>query len=394
MRTQLWRFLTIFALASSLPCFGQVLKGSKPAEEGPASPNRLLLPSSAFAGGILTGYVIGPDNRPVANAQVTVNGGMLMGEVIGDPVKKEEKRPTTSGGPWMPSNQFGPEYGRPVPFSDWQRTAIDFCKAGPGGSGNNPGPPDANPGPPEGNPGPPERPSFQWETGQPAGGDSASPQWGGFTNAAGGFLICVPPGAQDVQVSLPGSGEPVAVPLSPPGATRSPSAPPSFCNQGQHFDLAGAFPHASAEQDGKTSDLAVVMAIAPGGEAVSTVECPPDLHPGPLMLSLTDGSNRTREYQAHIFRFVDGNIDHAHLVSGQPADFWYDVQMGPEEAGKSLCLQVTVAGPVVLTKPPARRFKLDGTGRARVSGKIRATHVAPGTTIPFVIHPSFFECGG
>lgn len=382
MRTHLGRFLTIVILAGSLPCRAQVLKGSKPAPEKPPSPSRLLLPSSAFAGGILTGVVIGPDNQPVANAPVAVNGGMLMGEVIGDPIKKkeertEEKREPAGGGS----------------FSDWQRTALDFCRAGVNGAKGNPGPPDTNPGPPDNNPRPPGKPSFQWGAAQPDGGSAASPQWDGSTNAAGGFLVCVPPGAKEVRVSLPESGEPVSVPLSPPGAPRSPSEPPSFCNRGQHFDLAGAFPHATAEQDGKISEMAVALALGPAGEALSTFECPSELQPGPVKLTLTDGSNRTREYHAHIFQFIDGALDRAHLLGGQPADFWYEIQMGPEEAGKSLCLNVTVAGPVVLTKPPAHRFKLDGAGRARVSGKIQATHVAPGSTIPFVIHPDFFDCG-
>lgn len=383
MRTHVWRFLTILALAGSLPCFGQVLKGSRPAEEKAPSPNRLLLPSSGFRGGILTGYVIGPDNQPVPNAPVAVNGGMLMGEVIGDPVKKDEKQPSTRGGPWMPSNQFGPEYGRPESFTDWQRTALDFCKAGPGATQNNPGPPD--------------KASFQWSSSQPAGGSAASPQWGGFSNAAGGFIICVPPGTKDLRVSPGGEGESggavsVLVALDQP-STQVPSAPPSFCNPGQQFDLNGAFPRATAEQDGKVSDLAVAMAISPTGQALSTVECSNSLHPGPVKVSLTDGTSHTREFQTHVFQFIDGALDQSQLLSGQPADFWYDLQMGPEEAGKSLCVSVTVAGPVVLTKPPAHKVKLDGDGRARLSGKIRATHVAPGATIPFVIHPVFSECG-
>ncbi|HXZ26860.1 MAG TPA: hypothetical protein VEG08_02555 [Terriglobales bacterium] len=375
MRLRVRILLSVLALGASLPASAQVLKGSKPAPEKP-NPNRLLLPSSAFAGGILTGYVMGPDNQPVANAPVSVNGGELMGEVIGDPIKKKEEQRHEP--PQSPSGGS---------FTDWQRTALDFCKAGPG----------ANPGPHDGNPGPPDEPSFQWSGRAATGEDAASPQWGGFTNAAGGFLICVPPGAKDLQVSTGGSegggAVSVLVALDQPSVSQLPSDPPSFCSRGAQFDLNGTFPHATAEQDGQVSDMAVVMAIGPAGQAVSTVECSPGLHPGPVELSITDGSSHTREYHAHIFQFVDGALDREHLLGGQPADFWYEVQMGPEEAGKSLCVDVSVAGPVVLTKPPAPRVQLNGDGRGRISGNIQTTHVAPGSTVPFVIHAQFTECG-
>jgi len=376
MRMPVQALLSALVLAASLPASAQVLKGSKPAEEKPPNPNRLLLPSSAFAGGILTGYVMGPDNQPVANAPVAVNGGLLMGEVIGDPIKKKEEQRHEP--PQSPSGGS---------FTDWQRTAIDFCKAGPG----------ANPGPPDDNPGPPDKPSFQWSGRAATGGDAASPQWGGFTNAAGGFLICVPPGAKDLHVSTGGSegggAISVLIALDQPSVSQLPSDPPSFCSRGAHFDLKGAFPHATAEQEGKTSEVAVALALGPAGQALSTLECPPDLHPGPVKLTLTDGSSHTREYQAHLFQFVDGALDREHLLGGQPADFWYEVQMGPEEAGKSLCVNVSVAGPVVLTNPPAPQVTLNGDGRGRISGSIQATHVAPGSTVPFVIHAQFTECG-
>lgn len=407
MRTRLWRLLGILALASSLPCSGQVLKGSRPAEEKPPTPNRLLLPSSGFSGGILTGVVIGPDNNPVPNAPVTINGGVLMGEVIGDSIKKndqtsgpdDKKQRFRSGGPWIQpggDTSFGPEYGRPGSFTDWQRSAIDFCKAGPAAA--------------QANPGPPDKPSFQWGDGHSAGGTAASPQWGGLTNAAGGFIICVAPNAENVQVKfVPGvSSEPpvvdtqpapVSVPVRPPGTKQGLYDPPFydppfFCSPGQRFDLNGAFPHASYEQDGKAGEMPVAMALNTDGKtALTTVECSNNLHPGPAKLSITDGTSHVRDYQTHVFQFINGALDQTQLMGGQPADFWYEVQMGPEEAGKSLCVAVTVAGPVVLTKPPEQKVTVNGDGRARVSGKIRATHVAPGSTIPFVIHPTFSECG-
>jgi hypothetical protein len=427
MRKYGWVLLAILALVTSLPCAAQVLKGSKPPVEKSPSPNRLLLPSSAFAGGVLTGYVIGPDNQPVPNAPVAVNGGMLMGEVIGEPIKKDEKQRSTSGGPWMPSNQFGPEYGRPGSFTDWQTTALDFCKQGPhqiinpGPPGTaatvNPGPPTTtaggNPGPPDTNPGPPDKPSFQWGS---QGGTAASPQWGGFTNAAGGFIVCVPADAKNLQVSTGGdSSSEGAVSIliglnqlsarpglyDPPYHNRDKSYggddwydPPFFCGRGQRFDLNGAFPHASYEQGGKAGEMPVAMALNGDGKtALTTVECSNNLHPGLARFSITDGTSRVREFQTHIFQFIGGNLDRNQLMGGQPADFWYDIQMGPEQAGKSLCVAVTVAGPVVLTKPPAHKFTLNGDGRGRISGKIRATHVAPGSTVPFVISPHFSECG-
>lgn len=385
MRKHVWILLSIFALATSLPGCAQVVKGAPPPVEKAPNQNRILVPSAGFAGGILTGYVIGPDNNPVPNAPVSLNGGTLMGEVIGDPEKKEEKRPSTSGGPWMHTGDTS--VGGPGLFRDWQNTALDFCKrkanpgavaAASGGSGAG-------------------KASIDWGD-LTNSGTAASPQWGGFTNPAGGFVVCIPPGTKEVQVSsggdrAAGGAVSVLISLDQPSAGQAPYDPPFFCGRGEHFDLNGAFPRATAEQDGKVSAMAVAMALGPSGQALSTVECSNNLHPGTAKLSITDGTSHVREFQTHIFQFVDGALDRNQLLGGQPADFWYDVQMGPEEAGKSLCVNVTVAGPVVLTKHPAHRFQLNGDGRARISGKIRATHVAPGSTVPFDIHAQFLECG-
>jgi hypothetical protein len=399
MHRHVWVLFGILALGCSLPCSAQVLKGSKPPVEKPPNGNRLLLPSSGFSGGILTGVVIGPDNNPVPNAPVTINGGVLMGEVIGDPIKKDEKQPSTSGGPWIRRGEgsFGPEYGQPGSFTDWQKMAQDLCTQG-AHQVSNPGAPGA---PATDNSGRQETRgagniSINW--GDRTGGTAASPQWGGLTNAAGGFLVCVPQDAKDVRVSLPGdagggSAVSILIGLNQPGVTQL-SAPPSFCSPGQRFDLNGAFPRASYEQGGQAGEMPVAMALSGDGKsALTTLECSNNLHPGPVKLSITDGTSHVREYQTHVFQFIDGALDQTQLMGGQPADFWYEIQMGPEEAGKSLCVAVTVAGPVVLTQPPAHKVTLNGDGRARVSGKIRATHVAPGSTIPFVIHPNFSECG-
>ena len=365
MRRQVGVLLSILALATSLPGCAQVLKGSTPNPEKTPSPNRLLLPSSAFSGGILTGYVIGPDDQPVPNAPVAINGGVLMGEVIGDPTQKNQPPDDRPKFPWVGTNTGGS-------FSDWKKTALDSCKAG--------------------------KAAINWGDRPADSGNAPAPQPRGLTNAAGGFIVCVPPDAKDVQVSLPGDrgdggATSVLIGLDQP-SVQGLSDPPSFCGRGQRFDLNGAFPRASYEQDGKAGEMPVAMALNGDGKtALTTFECSNNLHPGPVKLSITDGTSHVREYQTHIFRFLDGALDQTRLMGGQPADFWYEIQMGPEEAGKSLCVAVTVAGPVVLTKPPAHKVTLNGDGRARVSGKIRATHVAPGSTIPFVVSPHFAECG-
>lgn len=67
----------------SLCACAQLVKGSTALSSG----STILLPEAGFTGGVLTGVVLGPNEKPLANAPVNFDGGVpitLSGEVIAD----------------------------------------------------------------------------------------------------------------------------------------------------------------------------------------------------------------------------------------------------------------------------------------------------------------------
>jgi hypothetical protein len=52
-----------------------------------------------------------------------------------------------------------------------------------------------------------------------------------------------------------------------------------------------------------------------------------------------------------------------------------------------------IAGPIVLTQAPAQVIPVNADGLGKFSGKIRATQVTPGATVPFDLTPHIRVCG-
>jgi hypothetical protein len=46
----------------------------------------------------------------------------------------------------------------------------------------------------------------------------------------------------------------------------------------------------------------------------------------------------------------------------------------------------------VLTEPPPAQLTVNGDGHSSIKGKIRATQVAPGSTVPFEIKLNVYDC--
>ncbi|HEX9256205.1 MAG TPA: hypothetical protein VF938_11690, partial [Candidatus Angelobacter sp.] len=76
----------------------------------------------------------------------------------------------------------------------------------------------------------------------------------------------------------------------------------------------------------------------------------------------------------------------------QGATFEYDVQFAAP-LGEKLCVEMHVAGPVVLVQAPPQVIPMDANGLGKFSGKIRATQVTAGATVPFDLSPHIHVCG-
>jgi hypothetical protein len=62
------------------------------------------------------------------------------------------------------------------------------------------------------------------------------------------------------------------------------------------------------------------------------------------------------------------------------------------QTGEKLCVEMHVAGPIVLVKAPPAVIPIDASGLGKFGGKIRATPVAPGSTVPFDLSPDIHVC--
>jgi hypothetical protein len=325
----------------------------------------VLLPDSAFQGGLLTGVVLGPDDQPVANTPVEITGGVaaeLTGEVIGEaspcppdqPNCQREKpaRKTIPGAPPEP----------PVECAAVLRKAGEAA-----------------------------RPTTTSTTALP----SAVPGSGGLpqlvTDSAGRFAVCVSPTSPELSVNLPGGGR--ATVKSDRDLSPAPERPPDFLQPGQKISLNGLVQAPEASQGGRTWPLPVVHAWSPDGRrSISALRMPRELLPGPVQLSYTDNDGRRLTVQGSVFKILRAFLDHSQLHSNQGATFEYEVQF-VSSTNQALCVEMHVDGPIVLLQAPPEVIAIDANGLGRFGGKIRATQVTPGVSVPFNINPHIHVCG-
>jgi hypothetical protein len=347
-----------------------------------APPNStILVPAGGFQGGLLTGVVIGPDDQPVPNTPVQIAGGVpatLTGEVVGDqPCSPNDP----ACGQQPPARQQPPQKQRP-PGDHPQpgRPPLD-CAALIGQA--------AVPSP---TPLPTPVPG-QAAANTPAGAVTPTTVSNGpgiVTDAAGRFALCMLPSVPAVSVSLPG-GTAVPVPAVQ-GQPSLPTTPPSFFQPGQNVSIIGVLRDPKATQTGRTWLLPAVQAWSPNGQQViSAFKTPNDLQPGAAQISYTGGDGQTHQVQGTVFKIVRAFLDRSQLHSDQGATFEYDVLFG-SPSGEKLCVEMHVAGPIVLVKAPPTVIPIDASGLGKFVGKIRAIPVAPGSTVPFDLSPDIHVC--
>lgn len=384
----------------------------------------ILVPANAYPGGLLTGVVLGPDDQPVPNTPVTIAGAVpadLGGEVVGDPVPCSSTDPACQP---QPPAQTGSNPTPPATPRTPAGTPTTPAGAVPGvptrTAGSTPGTP-ATPGTPINCasllatartvggalvPTPASTPSstpaggvFMGPTPQQPAGTPGVPQPGtpagtvqAVTDAAGRFALCMAPSAPSLSVSLPG-GSSVAVPAIA-GQPSAPSAPPDFYQPGQNITVTGRITDPTATQNGHVWNLPIARAWSPdGSQTITVVRAPKSLDPGPVQISYNGPDGQRHSSQGTAFRIIRAFLDRSELHTNQGARFEYDVQFQAGGTGQQLCVQMHIAGPIVLTQAPPEVIPFDANGLGRFSGRIRALPVAPGSTVPFDLGPTIHVCG-
>ena len=386
-------------------------QGPSPA---PPAGSTILVPDHAFAGGVLTGVVLGPDDKPVANTQVEVGGGVpitLNGVVVGDepPSKPQPDHPQPcqpdASGHLPPGCEQRPR--PPLPTLPTVNAPGDCAAvlqqaqqilAQPANQGvdhiliglNQPsaagiiGPSDSRTGQ-GGIIGPSDT--------RTAGGAtwiSKKGLGGVLTDSYGRFAVCLNQDSTDFPFKSVSGLEIEGAVVTVQEGGISPR-PPRFVRPNQHINLPGRLRKPGLEQGGHTWLLPAVYAISGNGrEAITAFKTPYDLQPGPVKFTYTGPTDQPVEFTASAFRILNATLDRSKLRSQEGAGFEYTVQFG--DGSVHACVSVSVVGPVVLVQAPPPQVPLDANGIGHFSGKIRATQVAPGSTVPFDILPAIQDC--
>jgi hypothetical protein len=157
--------------------------------------------------------------------------------------------------------------------------------------------------------------------------------------------------------------------------------------------VAGSIGNIVGTQNNNSWLLHTAGAWSPNGQqSVTTFQAPQQAQPGNLNLSYTGSDGRSHQLQASVFKILRAFLDRSQLHSNQGATFEYEVQFAAQ-AGQSLCVEMRSAGPVAIVQQPAEVIPVDSAGLGKFSGKIRATQVVPGSTVPFELTPNIHVCG-
>ncbi|HTK94685.1 MAG TPA: hypothetical protein VL382_03535 [Terriglobales bacterium] len=403
---------------------------------------QVLLPDAAFSGGLITGVVVGDDDQPVANREVTIAGGFpatLTGEVVGDEPDKTSGK--TPGPPQTGEKNPGPTGVQPpgvrptgmVGPVDTPQACARLIQQAQGIIGANQGSdhiliglllPAVTPaeGTPQATVTAPSRDTMNKPVDEareaatspggiiaPTDSVSGGHTWlranggGVFTDANGRFAFCATPDAGHAEVGLADGSVHTAVPLSQ--EVSCDAKPPQFFQPGAKFGMCGTMKNAVLTQGGHQWRVPSARAFSPNGDrAVTTALVPRDLGSGVAQLSFSDDHGQQQSFTGGVFKIVNAQIDRDKLRSHQDAGFSYDLsfagfgpeygqtQFGPEYGHKQLCVNVSTVGPIVLTSPAGQQLTVNGDGHATVKGKIRATQVAPGSAVPFGITLHVLDC--
>ncbi len=319
----------------------------------PPDGSTIVMASTAFGGGSLTGVVIGPDTRPISNVPVQVSS--LTGVIVETQTDEDGK------------------FESPVPAEVGDKITATLAGIATGAAGNVvmsvvSSLPDQIP----------HQPPHFLQPGAPV------EVVGDYTEVV--FEDPAHPLA-DGQIS---SGEE----LGSTPSTDSTSATGRSADQVGTYRSGETSSVGSSSNDGGPAELLAetgvaevpaAVSIGPAGTpAVTKFLVPPGISPGNLVLSMTDSSGVVERFNAATFE-MSGFIDQDRLTSGQKTEFTYNFRFPPGEP-RDVWLTVNTTGPINYPKAGKRqRLHITADGSATFVGKVKATKSSPGG-LTFGIH--------
>jgi hypothetical protein len=218
------------------------------------------------------------------------------------------------------------------------------------------------------------------------------------TDSMGRLLIAVPAEADSISLAIAlgggATGPTVNIPvIKTPSAVPVAAEPtPAYTQPGDPIHRPADVVRVLAEQGGQAFDVPIAKTRSVDGHQVlSTFEVPAAIKPGPTTWWAIEPNGDAQEFQSHSYLVTRASIDSRSLRSSQETRFTYDLDFGHDARNRTVCAAVRTSGAVHLVKGPSS-VRINGSGKAKVEGTVRADRVAPGAALPFAINVSVRNC--
>ncbi len=182
-----------------------------------------------------------------------------------------------------------------------------------------------------------------------------------------------------------------------PAEVKFPPRPPQFVQAGTAFTVSGNYAGCQyvVQRTATKYSLPEARTLSrDGSKAATTMPVDYNIQPGKGKWIMPDKFDEEdiSTYDGHVYRVVYAKLDQRRLSSGQKTRAEYKFEFGKDMADQTLWVDILASGPVsILGEKGLRPIRFDEDGEAELEFKVKATAVAPGARIPFVITLDFFE---
>ena len=210
------------------------------------------------------------------------------------------------------------------------------------------------------------------------------------TDSSGGFVAEIPAAVGQVGLVLfDGTGSGVALEVLDGVPSGFPATPESYIQSGGALVLGEPYRAVSIGQPGGVpEEVPVGTAIGADGESgMTSLTVPAWVQPGPVEIGLlgVDGEQVMIESQA--YSFVEAWLERDKLMSGETAQFGYQLDFG--DGPGHVMMTIAVTGAVTYAKAGQPQIlQLDEEGRVTFTDTINALEGTPAGA-PFAIIPTF-----
>lgn len=208
------------------------------------------------------------------------------------------------------------------------------------------------------------------------------------TGTNGRFALAVPAASGAMSVGLPGAA---ATEVNVVGAVPSATARaiPQFLELGRTVTVGTPY-RAVSLRTAKSLDIELPSstAVGPGGVGgITSFEIPFLAGTGPLTVRAVGMDGQVTVVEAVSYGYLNAWLERDKLRSGQDAEFGFELDFGT--GPMTLTGVITTTGPIVYGRVGQPQvIQVDGQGKARLTGSIRALQGSP-AGIPFTIEAVF-----